>query len=106
MILKITKLQIDDFIAPENPVVCNETCSFNDCSADVGGQVCWRQDCDDQCGKKTCTQWMKDNATGEWYGQYCSSGEQLPATEDTEMTIEQVMSLFKESVETYGDTIK
>lgn len=49
---------------------------------------------------------MKDNATGEWYGQYCSSGEYLPATEETEMTIEQVISMFKESVETYGDTIK
>lgn len=49
---------------------------------------------------------MKENTTGEWYGQYCSSGEQLPAYEETEMTIEQVMSMFKESVETYGDTIK
>jgi len=49
---------------------------------------------------------MINNATGEWYGQYCSSEEYLPATEETEMTIEQVMSIFKESVETYGDTIK
>lgn len=49
---------------------------------------------------------MKENTTGEWYGQYCSFGEYLPATEETEMTIEQVMSMFKESAETYGDTIK
>lgn len=49
---------------------------------------------------------MNDNATGNWYGQYCSSGEYLPAAEETEMTIEQVISMFKESAETYGDTIK
>lgn len=42
----------DDVVVPEpNTVVCNETCTFNDCSPEVGGQVCWRQDCDDQCGK-------------------------------------------------------
>lgn len=59
--------ETDDVVtALPNKVVCNETCAFNDCSAEVGGQVCWRQDCDDQCGKKTCTKWLKDNITGEW----------------------------------------
>jgi len=59
----------EDCMGRDKTVVCEDYCTYEDCSETANGAQCWIERCDDLCGQRNCSIWVKD--AGEWYGQYC-----------------------------------
>lgn len=53
--------------------LCRDECKFDDCTAEFNVNVCWKESCDDGCGKGNCSVWQQD-ANGNWFGSDCGQG--------------------------------
>lgn len=45
-------------------------CGYTDCAESNEGEVCWVEECTDQCEMYNCTLWYKNG--DEWFGEECA----------------------------------
>jgi hypothetical protein len=78
---------------------CIEECTYEDCSSENNGEVCWVEECKDGCDIYNCTIWYQKDEV--WYGEVCE--EEMNLMPD--VRVQDVFTGSQMLVNVYNNTI-